>query len=117
MMNHLFTYVLAMKKNIVGLSVVEKTQYDSCVEDDDDFIESSEFVVRFDNGVILRKQTEVDQIAPVNDEICSECWITYEVLSQPDSLTITPNRKSFTNQCQEDFWLKINQVQASTHHN
>ncbi|SHE69086.1 hypothetical protein [Vibrio gazogenes] len=116
MMNNLFTYVLAMKENIAGLSVLEETRHDNRVEDDGHIIENSELVVRFENGVILRKQTEVDQTEPVNDEICAECWITYEVLSQPEHVTITPNRKSFTNQCQENFWLKINQTQTSTHH-
>ncbi|WP_232472014.1 hypothetical protein [Vibrio gazogenes] len=117
MMNHLFTYVLAMKENIAGLSVVERTQCNRCVEDDGHCIENSEFVVKFENGVTLRKQTEIDQIEQVNDEICSECWITYEVLAQPDHLTIAPSRKTFTNRCQEAFWLKINQVQAGTHPN
>lgn len=113
-MNNLFTYILAMEENLVGLSVIETTLYDYSVEEVDTFIESSELVVKFENGVTLRKQTEVEQIEQVNDIICSECWITYQVLCQPDNLTITPNRKFFTNQCQEAFWLKINKVQTSS---
>lgn len=112
-MNNLFTYVLAVKEHIVGLSVLETTQHGSCIEDDDTFIESRELVVRFENGVTLRKQTEVDHTELVSDALCSECWISYEIIAQPDSLSITPNQKSFTNQCQEDFWLKMSKVQAN----
>lgn len=113
LLNSLFNYVLALEENVAGLSIIETVSDNSCVEDDGVVIEINELVVTFENGVMLKKQTERDHIAQINDEVCSECWITYEVLAQPKGVNVVPNRKNFTNHCQEVFWLKMNKVQAA----
>jgi len=113
-MNNLFTYILALKESISGLTIIEQVSNENNIEEDGVLIEKNEVIVKFDNGVTLRKQIEYDHIGTMSDEVCSEYWIDYDVISQPENVRITPNKKSFTNECQEIFWLKINQVQAST---
>lgn len=113
-MNNLFTYVLAVKNAPYELSIVEKVENKSSSEEDGVITESSELIVKFDNGVALRKLTERDLSGDVIEAVCAECWISYEVIEQPERLEVIPKKKSFTNPCQESFWLKINKLQLST---
>ncbi|WNJ97212.1 hypothetical protein RND59_18580 [Vibrio ruber] len=113
-MNHLFTYVSAVKNAPHELSIIEKVEHTSRCEADGIVTESCELVIKFDNGVTLRKCTEQDFSDDVTAAVCAECWISYEVIEQPDNLAVMPKRKSFTNPCQEAFWLEINKVQFNT---
>lgn len=109
-MNHLFTYVAALKEQKAGISIIEQVQDEYTAEDDGVTIENSQLLVKFKNGVMLRKQMEREYGEQSNHTVCPECWIAYEVLSQPENLNVTPKKKSFTNACQESFWLKINKA-------
>ncbi|WP_298445325.1 hypothetical protein [uncultured Ferrimonas sp.] len=113
-MNNLFTYILAMKEEPEGLSIVEKLCNNQISEEDGVLVENSELFVKFNNGVAVRKLTEQDLSEHITDSVCEECWISYEVIEQPNHLNIVPQRKNFSNQCQESFWLKMNQAQLST---
>lgn len=113
-MNSLFTYVLALKEKVNGVSVLEQEFHQSTAVDGDIMIEKSELVVKFENGVTLKNQVERDQTNKYSEQACSECWISYEIIFQPAEMEITPKKKIFTNQCQESFWIKINKMQSST---
>lgn len=110
-MTNLFTYIFALKEPVVGLSVLDRAVKETVCMEDDLVINSSELIVTFANGVRLKRHVEHDQLESSSD-VCSECWITYEIVSRPEDLVIAPDKKSFTNQCQESFWLKMNKIQA-----
>jgi len=76
-----------------------------------DGIEEETGLYRFDNGVVIRYQREQDLALPDDDQQCSECWLSYEVV-ETASRAISPARKVFYNRCQLDFWLKIQKRQA-----
>ncbi|MGF1725352.1 hypothetical protein [Photobacterium nomapromontoriensis] len=113
-MNNLFTYISAMKEEPDGLSIVEKVLNKQSVEENGTLMENSELLVKFDNGVAVRKRTERELSGYITESVCEECWISYDVIEQPSTLNIAPQKKNFTNQCQESFWLKINKVHSST---
>lgn len=113
-MNNLFTYISAMKEEHDGLSIVSKVLNKQTFEEDGILMENSELFVKFNNGVAVRKLTELELSGHITDAVCEECWISYEVTEQPSALNIAPKKKNFTNQCQELFWLKINKVQSIT---
>jgi hypothetical protein len=64
----------------------------------------------FSDGVVMRYEFERDDEVAPGDNVCSECWISYKVIHSPEGLKIIPAYKSFINQCQEAFWIKINQT-------
>ena len=109
-MNNLFTYISAMKEESDGLSIVEKLFNKQTSDEDGILMENSELLVKFNNGVAVRKLTERELSGHITDAVCEECWISYEVTEQPSNLNIVPKTKNFANQCQESFWLKINRV-------
>ena len=107
-MTSLFDYIAAVKSqpSPVSISTVERNS----VNASDGPEEESWY--RFTNGALIRQQVEFDE--PVDDDqVCQECWISYEVMEQPQSADITPRKKSFTNRCQETFWIKMNRQRQS----
>lgn len=111
-MNHLFTYVSALSEAADGLSIVNTVLTESSSEEHGAFVERSELIVYFDNGVQLKKETERDHADTLSDDVCNECWISYNIICQPESLNVTPVSKVFSSPCQESFWLKINKIQT-----
>ncbi|OAN13138.1 hypothetical protein A3K86_15870 [Photobacterium jeanii] len=106
--------------------IAERRVIDNSYLDDDIWIESVETQFRFKNGVVIERlvesdhpvkakqaesQTLVDDAA--SNMVCAECWISYEVLTQPKERHITPRTKQFINSCQQAFWLKITAAQSS----
>ncbi|MZI95662.1 hypothetical protein F9817_20990 [Vibrio sp. CAIM 722] len=109
-MTSLFDYIAAVKSqpSSVFISTVEH----NTVDDSDGDVPEEESWYRFTNGALIRQQVEFDE--PVNDDqVCQECWISYEVMEQPQSADITPRKKIFTNRCQETFWIKMNRQRQS----
>ncbi|SHO55372.1 hypothetical protein [Vibrio quintilis] len=110
--NNLLTYVQTLKGKHSKIKVVD------CLVQEESLDENGTTVTRycadyqFSDGVILRYETEQDEIEQ-DDYVCQECWISYKVMYSPEGLNIRPGYKSFINQCQEDFWIKINQVQSN----
>lgn len=107
-MNHLFTYVSATKQRTESAFLVAQTCEDSSYDDDGVTVACSESLFTFANGVIIKKSTEVTHDDLPEEGVCKEHWVRYEVVSAPSHLAIWPTVKSFTNLCQEAFWLKMN---------
>lgn len=112
-MNNLFTYISAMKNESPSDLIAEKALSEQSFEEDGVLTESSELIVIFTNGVSVKQSVEFEHDEAVSDTVCTECWISYEVVAEPTELNVKPKRKCFINQCQESFGLKMNQVQAS----
>lgn len=112
-MNNLFTYILAMNEGSGCLTFAEETNRAQTLEEDGIVTESSELTAKFINGVTIRKLTELESSAHFSEAVCEECWISYEVIEQPNTINIKPKKESFTNKCQEAFWLKIKKVQLN----
>lgn len=113
-MNNLYSYISASKSNKSTLKIINTTSYDHSFKDDLSMIDSKEIIIEFANGVTLKKTIETDKNEEVNDALCSECWIDYEIISEPYNINIHPKKKIFTNHCQEDFWLKLNKIRSET---
>jgi len=113
-MNNLFSYVSALKESDPLLPITAQRTADNSYTDDGVEISSSEVITEFANGVTLKQQIEFDSSEQPYKQVCAECWISYEVLFEPENVTVRPKKKSFINSCQESFWLKINKSQLST---
>ena len=111
-MENIFTYISAIKNESSNELIIERSFSDQSYEEDGILIESSELMVAFVNGVIVKQCIEIDSCVAneivKSDMVCDECWISYQVVSEPDELNVLPKRKHFINKCQESFWLKIN---------
>lgn len=112
-MNNLFTYISAMKDESPSGLIAEKVLSEQSFEEDGVLTESSELIVTFTNGVSVKQSVEFEHGEVTSGTVCTECWISYEVVAEPKGLYVKPKRKDFINKCQESFWLKINQVQTS----
>eukprot|EP00764_Aduncisulcus_paluster_P010825 gnl/Carplike_NY0171/3894_a5253_395.p1 GENE.gnl/Carplike_NY0171/3894_a5253_395~~gnl/Carplike_NY0171/3894_a5253_395.p1 ORF type:complete len:114 (+),score=5.49 gnl/Carplike_NY0171/3894_a5253_395:28-369(+) len=113
-MNDLYLYVSLIKNSNSDSFVVDRTSTGDVSEADGVLTEYIEQTVTFENGVIIKQCVEFEQGEVAPDVVCAECWISYEVLSEPSGLDIWPKRKSFVNQCQEAFWLKMSMTHKAT---
>lgn len=93
-MNTLFTYILALQQDVSGLSIDEQVCQTHTMVDGDLVTQVSELTVKFNNGVMLHKHLERDLVHTCEAGTCSECWITYQVIAQPDSLRVTPQKNA-----------------------
>lgn len=109
-MNNLFTYVSLINNTADNKFIVERNVIEELVEDDGIIINYSEQIVKFKNGVTIKHSMEKEIVASNPEVICEECFINYEVISEPENYNITPKHKNFINHCQEKFWIKINTV-------
>ncbi|MGR5146870.1 hypothetical protein ACQKP8_10040 [Photobacterium alginatilyticum] len=110
-MNNLFSYVAAIKGEAVGLELVSQESADKSYIDQDINVDCKESLFHFSNGVIIKHCSESEEFE-ANALVCPECWISYEVISEPVNTLVRPKRKTFTNICQESFWLKLNKQQS-----
>lgn len=104
-MENLFSYAAAIRNHTSSL-VISKTTSE-CTSWIDQGIEISKevSVYYFDNGVVIQRIVEKDNIPC--EAVCAECWICYEVISIGSMETeIIPAKKTFENACRESFWLK-----------
>lgn len=106
-MNNLCTYIAVTKGEVSVVSLESSQTFDKSYTDQDIVINCIETVFQFSNGVVIKYLNESD-LFDVNAQACPECWISYEVISQSSNTDISPKKKTFINQCQEDFWLKMN---------
>ncbi|EBZ0493703.1 hypothetical protein D6445_23685 [Salmonella enterica subsp. enterica serovar Infantis] len=59
-----------------------------------------------DGKILMSCEREDDLIAPAEEyQICPEYWIQWKILN-PGEAGITPVSKSFTSECQQNYWLK-----------
>lgn len=103
-MDQLISYIKAIHKQVSPVSIVGSSTSDERYMDGDIEVEVSENIFHFDNGVVMRYSTEKDNAS--SEAVCEECWITYDVIESAQQ-QISPLRKTFTNPCQESFWLKM----------
>ncbi|UXI03121.1 hypothetical protein [Photobacterium sp. TY1-4] len=117
MMNNLSTYVSALQGKETKVAIVEHQSTQHQCEEDGVIINAVEHIVTFSNGVTLATRQEWDHpdtfSEGVSEDVCTECWITYEITANLQHLPIRPRKKSFANRCQAAFWLKINDVRAA----
>lgn len=106
-MNNLYTYIAAIKGEKTKVTLKSAESFEQSYTDNDVVVNCKESVFHFTNGVVLKYCNESDLLDD-DAQICPECWISYEVMSESGDLQIYPKKKTFINQCQEAFWLKIN---------
>lgn len=106
-MNNLCTYIAATKGDVSSVILESSQSFDKSYIDQDIVVNCLESIFHFSNGVVIKLCTESD-LTEANDQVCPECWISYEVISEIGDTKISPKRKTFINRCQETFWLRIN---------
>jgi hypothetical protein len=86
-MHTLFTYISAIhEQNSTVLVINQSTKTNNYIDDEMEVYEA-ETTYHFNNGVVIKYQTERDNT--LSDLVCSECWISYEVI-EADQQKITP---------------------------
>jgi len=113
-MNNLSTYVSAIKNGSRDGFIVSSDYVDLSYQDEEISVECSECYFHFSNGAVIKQTLEQDMDESPADVVCAECWISYQVVSAPDDLSIRPQTKSFINRCQESFWLKMTASQGAS---
>ena len=111
-MNNLSIYALAMNSYNTDLLIINDISHSYKYHENGVVVQTDERIVTFSNLVTIKVQHEFDQLDTVIDGICPECWITYEIISNPENVQITPVKKTFISRCQEAFWLKLNVIRA-----
>jgi len=109
-MNNLYTYVASKNGEHTQLRLDREESLDKSYIEQDVVVNCFESKCYFSNGVVLKYCNESDLLEE-NSQVCPECWISYEVISQPQGMNILPKKKTFINHCQEAFWLKMNKQQ------
>ena len=110
-MTDLITYILAFNTNDSSI-IDRKIQQHSYLEDGVE-IHHTEERATFSNGAVMLKTTEFDKTLDIfDDSVCPECWINYEIITQPSEDVISPKKKIFTSRCQESFWLKLQKTRT-----
>jgi hypothetical protein len=103
-MHRLYTYLCNIHALPSTVCTVKKTENIEESIDGNNIIEECETIYEFNNGVKILCKTESDTFQ--SDDICCECWISYEVVHDGGYL-IHPLKKQFYNRCQETFWMKM----------
>lgn len=111
-MNNLITYILAFNDD--DPTIIDRQIQQQTIEENETSIHYSDERVTFSNGAVIQKTTEFDEtLDELDDSVCPECWINYEIITQPNNGKITPKKKIFTSRCQESFWLKLQKTRAN----
>ncbi|MGE6435474.1 hypothetical protein [Shewanella baltica] len=113
-MQQLASYILAIHGYPSLVSVVNQSSKSHSYQDDDLTIHEVETLYHFDNGVVICQQTEQDQLMleTASDSVCEDYWINYRVIAS-SGIVISPQQKSFSNLCQQGFWLKMQRDRSS----
>lgn len=106
-MQSLASYILAIQGYPSPVSVVSHTQKQHSYRDDNAEICESLTLYHFDNGVVVSLLSEQDTQADESDAVCADYWLSYRVVTA--DMAISPQQKSFSNLCQQGFWLKMQQ--------
>ncbi|MGI2209959.1 hypothetical protein ACROAD_17125 [Shewanella baltica] len=113
-MQQLASYILAIHGYPSLVSIVSQSSKNHSYQDNDLDIHEVEMLYHFDNGVVICQQTEQDQlmIEAASDSVCEDYWINYRVIAS-SGIVISPQQKSFSNLCQQGFWLKMQRDRSS----
>ncbi|BDA58933.1 hypothetical protein NUITMVS1_03960 [Shewanella xiamenensis] len=106
-MQQLASYILAIQGYPSPVSVVSHTQEQQSYRDDNAEICESLTLYHFDNGVVVSLLSEQDTQTDEPNAICEDYWLSYRVVTA--NIAISPQQKSFSNLCQQGFWLKMQQ--------
>lgn len=115
-MNNLYTYISQINNvdsrdsALDSIHIVNSVRQDNSYQEVEGKIEAYEILYSFNNGVTIQCSTEAEQFE-VNPQVCPECWISYQVITDLADNPIKPHRKNFINHCQQAFWLKMNSAQ------
>ena len=104
-MERLFSYISAIEGAPSPVSLVDRVHHLRDHSDELAEVRVTQSLYRFSNGVELLHRREQEQ-QQSDDQLCAECWISYQVLNN-NGFAITPSQKSFSNVCQQRFWLKM----------
>lgn len=103
-MESLSTYVAAIHRQAGPVGIATTSVAKSSWRDQGFEVTKEVTDYHFDNGAVIRRTVEQDNFS--GEAACTECWITYEVLSPGHAVTaIRPARQVFENACRESFWL------------
>ncbi|AUD58801.1 hypothetical protein AYJ58_04545 [Shewanella sp. Pdp11] len=113
-MQQLASYILSIHGYPSLVSVVNQSSKSHSYQDNDLTIHEVETLYHFDNGVVICQQTEQDQLMleTTSDNVCEDYWINYRVIVS-SGIVISPQQKSFSNLCQQGFWLKMQRDRSS----
>ena len=106
-MQQLASYILAIQGYPSPVSVVSHTQEQQSYRDDNAEMCESLTLYHFDNGVVVSLLSEQDKQADEPNAVCEDYWLSYRVVTT--NIAISPQQKSFSNLCQQGFWLKMQQ--------
>ncbi|EKO3978835.1 hypothetical protein FNJ21_004354 [Vibrio fluvialis] len=115
-MNDLHFYVAAIvdRDALVAIAkreITEEITEEITLDDNGEQLCTREQTVTFSNGVVVHQSVEQTFEHSLNEAVCAECWISYRVVHEPETMNITPKRKHFINTCQQSFWLSIRRMQ------
>lgn len=103
-MEQLATYIAAIHCKAKAPAIADRNVEKTAWEDQGITVTKEVTDFRFDNGVVIRRTVEQDDL--ISDQVCAECWITYEVIAAGSVMAgISPARMVFPNACRESFWL------------
>ncbi len=103
--NSLATYVAAIEGLPSPAVIVARHSSSERWHDQELEVTRERTLYRFANGVVLA--CEIEQDDQPQALVCAECWISYDVVQQPPTLQVTPDRKGFDSRCRQAFWLKM----------
>lgn len=104
-LGRLVDYVAPVLGHAGPRRIVHQTVERSAWQDQGCEVRKDVFTFQFDNGAILRRTVEQDDF-PDEQQVCAECWITYEVVRAGEGEDgMDAVRKTFDNACREAFWL------------
>lgn len=111
-MNDLHFYVAAIvdRNALVTIAKREITE-EITLDDNGEQLCTREQTVTFSNGVVVHQSVDQTFETSLSEAVCAECWISYRVVHEPETMNITPKRKHFINTCQQSFWLNIRRMQ------
>lgn len=112
-MNDLSDYVAVIQGKSSALVLLHCESHEHRYDDQGIMIDCRQSIFQFENGVCIKYCCESDEVAD-DEQICPECWISYEVVDEPASISVHPKQKTFINYCQQDFWLRMNKLQAQS---
>lgn len=89
----------------VNLSVAQYSLEQGASVDGDIRVHWQKGEYQFSNGAVVSVHLEWDEVLE-EGAACPECWISYEVVNQPERAVISPQSKQFISHCQVGFWLR-----------
>ncbi|UGA54065.1 hypothetical protein [Vibrio sp. VB16] len=104
-MNNLASYISVIHGEANDFTLVSYDNVDKSYEDEGVVVQCGESRYCFSNGVILKYCVESES-SEVNDLVCPECWISYEVIEETIHTSIKPKKRHLQIDAKSSFGLK-----------